>query len=555
VRDANLLAVSLAELDGRDWDLNSYLLTKKDLPDSIVMCLVAANRMRQAPRPTVSDTFRAGSRTRFVAQIQSEALEWPAESGASILRRITRRILGPVLVPLAAALLAVGGAAAWDGSSSARPGSTLYPLKVATEQLQLVAALTPSEQLGVRVRIAADRLVEADAEARSGHTSAAQALLHQFDDEFGAARAVLLGEGPQIGGEPLVARLNQQLSVLASERDRVAGYNAPPAASGSLAATSPSDSTLDLAAAVPASDGDVGAVAVTKSSAAQSNSSSASSTSPTVVAAVSSTQVPSGSADLSDNLARSVELVRVIESEAIAGDAVSSYATAHDYATIVRSIQITSRSVMATLQQEHASLVACEADAPALTDGAVQLAANAVADALTISQSSQPRSVVSASVAPANVPVPAPAKPQSATGVASVVQVLLTPTAATPVSRVQVTSNSPVPVASVPPPARVVSGPSVPVVPKAPSAGGKPAAPVPVVGVPVIPVPVIPAPVVVGPILQAPATIVSPKPIVVQGGLTGTTIPVVALAPSRVVARPPARITVTLLTNAVANVR
>ncbi len=96
-------------------------------------------------------------------------------------------MLAAILALLAAAMVGIGGAvAAADGAS---PGSILYGLDRATEQVRLGLAGSPESRAGLALQIAQERLLEAQHEAAQGDRQGLTAALDGYD----AALGVLLG--------------------------------------------------------------------------------------------------------------------------------------------------------------------------------------------------------------------------------------------------------------------------------------------------------------------------------------------------------------------------
>jgi hypothetical protein len=364
LHDADLLAVSLTDLDRGGYKLNDYLSAKKDLPDAVVMSLIAADRIRLAPRPFPSDEFRARSRNQFVSVIQQQANKRPLAPLQSITRRLRGIVLGPAFGPVAAVLLSASGAGAWSASMMARPNSVLYPAKVAAEQLQLAAAVTPDERAEISISIATARLVEADVELKAGNVSLAAVLLSQVDREFSEALAIVAAQPERIVGNPVLAQLDRRLTVLRSERDQTGAL----VATGTLVAANSTDSVG-------------GAVA----DAASAN----------VIASAQSTVVASAStssqtvrSDVAASLDESVRLCRLLVAQAQAADPNAALATAISYAAVVHGLSTSDNNVVATLQREREALTAVLPTTTTSTSGAIRLALSALDDVLGAGQSS-----------------------------------------------------------------------------------------------------------------------------------------------------------------------
>jgi hypothetical protein len=93
VRDADVLAGSLDELDQREWDLSSYLASKKELSDAVATSLVAAERLRGAPRPVASSEFRMRLHHRLATQFQTDAINRVQSRPPAFGRRVTQALV------------------------------------------------------------------------------------------------------------------------------------------------------------------------------------------------------------------------------------------------------------------------------------------------------------------------------------------------------------------------------------------------------------------------------------------------------------------------------
>jgi hypothetical protein len=391
VRDADVLAVSLDDLDQRNWDLNSYLITKKHLPDSVVMSLVAADRLRGAPQPVASSEFRERLRHRLATQIQTDAIDRVQERKPSVWRRVIQLLAGSMVAPIAVAVVAFAGAGVLTASSAARPSTALYPVKVGLERLQLAAAMTPTEKIGIRLQIATSRLTEASAETRIGDLMGATRLLREFDVELAAAQADVVRGGVPTQASPVVLSVDRQMAVLESERNRIAGRSIEP----SVAPTTSVSRVPIVADPAKLGSGSVASTNTTVSSASASNAVSNDANvlmpSSTAVAASSVTQ-PARVADSVSGapLSQSSQLVFLLLTQVREGDGDAALATAWQYGTVLEWISPSDDGAADALRAERASLVLARVDAPYSARSALDLALSYVDDALAIRWSAIP---------------------------------------------------------------------------------------------------------------------------------------------------------------------
>ncbi len=415
MHDADLLAVSLADLDRGGYKLNEYLSAKKDLPDSVTMSLIAADRIRLAPRPFPSDEFRARSRGRFVALVQKQANRRSGSPLQTVTRRIRGIVLGPALGPVAAVLLSASGAGAWSASLMARPNSVLYPAKIAAERLQLAVAVTPEEKAEICISIAAERLVEADAELKAGNASLAAVLLSQFDQEYSEARAMVAAQPEYVVGNPQVVQLDRRLSALRSIRDQAGAL----VATGTIVVANSADSvTGAIAQGTTAPGTPVGTNSLVA---------------PSTVVASDATSSQTVRSDVAAMLDGSKRLCRILIAQAQAGDAHSALATAGSYAAVVHELSTSDNNVAETLQLERGALDAALPTATTATSGAIRLALSSLDDVLGVAESSATRSPANPMTTPQASPDFAKVRTTSPTG--SDIPVRL-PTPTNPGSRV-----------------------------------------------------------------------------------------------------------------------
>jgi hypothetical protein len=381
VHDADLLAVSLTELDRRGWSLDAYLSSKKVPPDSVVVSLVAASRVRAAERPAASDEFRSRLQHRLAARFQADADRRARLSRMSTLGRIARALTGQLVAPAALTVFALAGAGVMTASSMSHPQSALYPVKAALERVLLGTAVTPHEKIGVRLRLATSRLSEAAEEIRDGHLPAASTLLGDFDRQVAAAQRIS-GADNQVASLSVVS-VGRELALLQSERNRVA--------SKMFGSVLVSNSTATGAAPI--------AIAAAKLSNAQpgllSNTQPAPLGSATVIGpltvapqatavAAASTENTSFAAETSraNALSESSQLVFLLLTQVREGDGDAALATARQYASVLQSLSSSSADVINVLRDERETLTAAIPDAPSSTLNALSLALSCVDDAL-----------------------------------------------------------------------------------------------------------------------------------------------------------------------------
>ncbi|MFO7882959.1 MAG: IS200/IS605 family accessory protein TnpB-related protein [Kosmotogaceae bacterium] len=154
--------------------------------------LRAAQRVRTAPTVGPSADFRKGARERMVMLIQdckASAEQSGTAETAGLLERLWARVAPALLmrrlaVPTLAALsviflvgvLSVGAVYA---SSDAVPGDHLYAVKLAGERLRLALARDETAQAELHLRLAGERLEEAEALVEQDRPEEIQALMRK----------------------------------------------------------------------------------------------------------------------------------------------------------------------------------------------------------------------------------------------------------------------------------------------------------------------------------------------------------------------------------------
>lgn len=189
--------------------------------------LRAAQRVRTAPMVGPSPDFRKGARERMVMLIQ-DCKASPQQSGtaetagllgwlwarvapAVLMRRIAVPTLAALSVILLVGVLGVGGVYA---SSDAVPGDHLYSVKLAGERLRLALARDETAQAELHLRLAGERLEEAEALVEQDRSEEIQALMRRYAAEMEAASGVLRRKRDRDSQDPpLSALIQEQMAV------------------------------------------------------------------------------------------------------------------------------------------------------------------------------------------------------------------------------------------------------------------------------------------------------------------------------------------------------
>jgi hypothetical protein len=308
-----------------------------------------------------------------------------------------------MVAPVAAAMVAIGGAGVLTASSTASPSAALYPVKVGLEDLQRAIALTPSEKIGIGLQIATTRLTEASFESRTGDLTGASTLLSEFDAELAATRAMVARSGVTTPASTLVLSVDREMALLESERNRVAGRSLMTAP-----AVEPSASpiALDPAKLIPSAS-----VAHSPTTAtADSTELRGTSDQLPVATAVAGTQLNQPTRvddfDVGPSLGQSSQLVFLLLTQVREGDGDAALATARQYGAVLDSVS-PSLGAADALRSERTSLAAALVDASPATRNALDLALSYVDDSLALG-TAPVESGASPSLPVSNVPISAP---------------------------------------------------------------------------------------------------------------------------------------------------
>lgn len=166
--------------------------------------LRAAWRVRSTPPVATSHAFRERARDRMVHLLQHRQaaatrherservgfLRWLQTQFALDLpfRRFAMPALASLLVILLVGLLGAGAAYA---SSDALPGDSLYPVKLASEQIRLALSLSESAKAALHLRLAAERLEEASVLIQTDGADGIAPLMKRYAAEVNAASGIL----------------------------------------------------------------------------------------------------------------------------------------------------------------------------------------------------------------------------------------------------------------------------------------------------------------------------------------------------------------------------
>ncbi|HEY8476498.1 MAG TPA: DUF5667 domain-containing protein [Chloroflexota bacterium] len=176
-------------------------------------------RTVRALRGSTPPPFDPAARDRVRARLFAQMDETPAARLAHWLRWLPPR---PMLVRAAGVLLALMafGATSAVAVADALPGSPLYPLKLATEQVVLNLTLDPAARVNLRLNLAERRLSEAWELMESENAAGVDEAVEGYERLVTAARQEAPSLPPPVA-EMVEERLQQQVGTLATVAERV----------------------------------------------------------------------------------------------------------------------------------------------------------------------------------------------------------------------------------------------------------------------------------------------------------------------------------------------
>lgn len=202
MRDEEILAKALVDLDDADVDVDTFISRRSDLSPSVKAALRAVAWARRAPRPAPTAAFRARARRGFLAAAsEPRGRSVPWRRWVVGLAPSLRTAVAPMGFTLA---VIIGVAGVYTASAEALPDTPFYSAKLAFDQVRVLTAFTPDNRAQAHLAAANERLAEARAESRAGRVDAAAALMVGYETEVARAR------GPSIripASTPTIPRL------------------------------------------------------------------------------------------------------------------------------------------------------------------------------------------------------------------------------------------------------------------------------------------------------------------------------------------------------------
>ncbi len=204
-RFEQLLDECLSQLNSGQADLETILAQHPEHAERLRPLLRVALAVRQTPQPTSSRAAKAAGRQRLlVAAARKRQQREAAHRGvrrylgelAGFLSRISQpsRSLQRVVVYAMAVMvvLVVTGAGVTQAAARSLPDSPLYPVKLASERVQLALAPSPAERARLHITFGQRRLQEVQMLAQAGRpmNTALVEMVRQNKRAFGAIARV-----------------------------------------------------------------------------------------------------------------------------------------------------------------------------------------------------------------------------------------------------------------------------------------------------------------------------------------------------------------------------
>jgi len=200
-----LLDECLSQLNSGVTDLETILARYPEEADRLRPLLRVARAVRETPQPVPSPAAKAVGRQRLLVAAarkrqQREAarrgmrryldelaafLNWVGQSSQPVRR-------AAVLVVAVLMMMVVTGVGVTQVAARSLPDTPLYPIKLASERIQLALASSPAERARLHITFGERRLQEAQALARSGRplNTALAEMVQQNKKVFGALTQV-----------------------------------------------------------------------------------------------------------------------------------------------------------------------------------------------------------------------------------------------------------------------------------------------------------------------------------------------------------------------------
>ncbi len=160
-----------------------------DQAEELAPLLELGSALTQVSDVLPSPAFQQATRARLLQLPQQPVQRERPRPFFTLFAMPPMRIAAAALVVLIALVGFTSGAVA--ASSDSLPGSILYPVKRAAEQVQLVLATDPASQANVHLQIANDRLDETVALSESGQDQLAQQTLDEYNTELGRTLEII----------------------------------------------------------------------------------------------------------------------------------------------------------------------------------------------------------------------------------------------------------------------------------------------------------------------------------------------------------------------------
>ena len=227
--------------------------------ESLESCLRSYPRYRADLEPLLRTTFDIGRRVSYIhprpefkhwAQVRFEsAMRYPRQQQQQQQQRRTEAPVASGLFRHAwavaftiALVLILGTGSTMAASSQALPDQTLYPVKLATEQIQVAFAVTDQRKAEVYTELVGKRADEVEAMANEGKTEEAAKAAALYDEQFQKAiDAIIKAEAPQLPVVPPIPPI-QPSSPAATT---------PPAVTTPTETTTPASTTTTPAVTTP----------------------------------------------------------------------------------------------------------------------------------------------------------------------------------------------------------------------------------------------------------------------------------------------------------------
>jgi hypothetical protein len=184
--------------------------------ESLESCLKSYPQYRHELEPLLRTTLEIGRKASYIhprpefkhwARVRIESAQRYPRQQATVEKSAFPGWLrhGWAIAVVAGIIVLMGTGATMAASSNALPDEPLYPVKLATEQVQLAFAVSPEKKAEIETDLVNKRANELEAMANAGNTEQSIKAAERYDSQFEkAVQAIIKAGGADIEVPPVV---------------------------------------------------------------------------------------------------------------------------------------------------------------------------------------------------------------------------------------------------------------------------------------------------------------------------------------------------------------